>query len=153
MKKENGDVCSSLKLPLALESEDWQPFGALFGSLVNLQETNKAVRCFQFERDMKKVNVCEPSALIGGVGTKRQCGSGRQPRQNSSIGTITIIGSVESVTLREGERVCGISKKYVWFIVVKHLDFVKNESKCLTTINCVSPLVLVEKLANVYLPT
>ena len=41
MKKENGDVCSSLKLPLALESEDWQPFGALFGSLVHLQETNK----------------------------------------------------------------------------------------------------------------
>ena len=111
MKKENGDVCSSLKLPLALESEEDMLGSLLAPCLVNLQETNKAVRCFQFERDMKKVNVCEPSALIGEVGTKRQCGSGRQPRQNSSIGTITIIGSVESVTLREGERVYGISKK------------------------------------------
>ena len=34
---------------------------------------------------------CEPSALIGGVGTKRQCDFGRQPRQKSSLGTLTII--------------------------------------------------------------
>ena len=112
MKKENGLKLLEIAIGFGIWKYAVQLFGALFGSLVNLQETNKAVRCFQFERDMKKVNVCEPSALIGEVGTKRQCGSGRQPRQNSSIGTITIIGSVESVTLREGERVYGISKKW-----------------------------------------
>ena len=41
----------------------------------------------------------------------------------------------------------------VQFIVVKHLDFVKKESKCSTTTNCASPLVFVAKSANVYLAT
>ena len=41
----------------------------------------------------------------------------------------------------------------IQFIVVKHLDFVKKESKCSTTTNCASPLVFVAKSANVYLAT